>query len=224
MARKIAIFGAGGFGREVLQIIHDINSAQLGAILWEPVGFIVEPAYVEDKTINGLPILGSPVWLKKNPDVAVVIAVGSSSLRWRISTTILNETKNEFATLVHPKAWLGENIEIGKGTIVCAGALITVNIKIGEHVHVNGGSTVGHDAVLNDYVTLNPSVNVSGNVEVGSGVEVGTGTVIIPHVEIGEWSIAGAGSVITRSLPPNITAVGAPAKVIKQRQHGWQEL
>jgi acetyltransferase-like isoleucine patch superfamily enzyme len=110
---------------------------------------------------------------------------------------------------------------LGKGSIICAGTLITTNIKIGRHVHVNIGSTIGHDSILNEYVTLNPSVNVSGNVEIGTGCEIGTGSVLIPHVKVDEWSIVGAGSVVTKSLQANVTAVGAPARVVKQREPGW---
>jgi len=99
---------------------------------------------------------------------------------------------------------------------------MTTDIHIGEHVHINIGCTIGHDAVLSGFVTLNPSVNVSGNVEVSEGVEVGTRSVLIPHACVGEWSIVGAGSVVTKSLPANVTAVGTPAKVIKSRDVGWQ--
>lgn len=90
-------------------------------------------------------------------------------------------------------------------------------------MHVNIGCTVGHDSVLSDFVTMNPSVNVSGNVHVGTGAELGTGSVLIPHANIGEWSILGAGSVATKAVDANVTALGAPARPIKTRPPGWQE-
>lgn len=222
MTRRIAIFGAGGFAREVLQIILDINAYEPSEQPWQPVGFVVDSAYVTEAVIHGLPILGSIEWLKNNPDVAVVIAVGSSAVRCRIAEQLRNELLNPFPILVHPRAWVGRQVEIGQGAVICAGALITTDIRIGDHVHVNIGCTIGHDAVLNDFVTLNPSVNVSGNVDIGVGVEVGTRSVLIPSASIGEWSIVGAGTVVTKPLPPNVTAVGAPAKVIKTRDAGWQ--
>lgn len=220
MQKKIVIYGAGGFGREVLQIVNDINKNAHDAI-WNPLGFLVDKEYLSDTLVNGLPILGTLDWLKSQPDVLVVVALGSASSRRRICEKIENEVGDCFATVVHPRAWLGDYVELGKGSIICAGTLITTNIKIGRHVHVNIGSTIGHDAILNEYVTLNPSVNVSGNVEIGEGCEIGTGSVLIPHVEVGEWSIVGAGSVVTKSLPADVTAVGAPARAVKQREPGW---
>jgi acetyltransferase-like isoleucine patch superfamily enzyme len=112
---------------------------------------------------------------------------------------------------------------LGSGTIVCAGTLITTDIRIGAHVHVNIGATIGHDSVLDDYVTVNPGVHLSGNVTVREGVELGTGSVVVPKCEIGAWAIVGAGSVVTKPIPADTTAVGAPAKVIKERSAGWQD-
>jgi len=220
-ARPIAIFGAGGFGREVLQVVLDINEAA-GHAPWRPVGFIVDAAAAEE-WVHGLPILGGIEWLGRHPDTTYVVAVGSSAARRRIVQRIGAACRNRPATLVHPRAWLGANVEVGPGSVLCAGCLVTTDIRIGAHVHVNIGATIGHDAALGDYVTLNPGVNVSGNVTLNEGVEVGTGSVIIPRIEVGPWSVLGAGAVVTRSLDANVTAVGAPAKPIKTREAGWHE-
>lgn len=222
MTKKIVIYGAGGFGREVLQLINDINSAAQNP-KWDLLGFLVDKEYMSNEIINGLPILGTIDWLKNKNEISIVVAIGSSMLRRRISIEIEKCCGDIFATLIHPKAWVGDYVNVGAGSIVCAGALITTNIEIGRHVHVNIGSTIGHDAVLNEYVTLNPSVNVSGNVKIGIGCEVGTGSVVIPKIEIDEWSIIGAGSVVTKSIPSNVTAVGGPARIVKQRDAGWHE-
>lgn len=221
MTRKIALFGAGGFAREVLQVILDINETNPSAPPWQPVGFAVDPDFSKKTDIHDLPILGSTEWLKANPEVNVVIAIGSSAARRRIANHISKVASNSFATLVHPKAWIGRRVNIAPGTVICAGALITTDVTIGAHVHVNIGCTIGHDSALSDFVTLNPGTNISGNVSVETGAEIGTGSVIIPRADIGEWSIVGAGTVVTKPIPPNVTAVGAPAKVIKSRDPGW---
>lgn len=215
---KIAIFGAGGFGREVLQIVKDINKLEQS---WECVGFLLDTDFGSTALVQGIPVVGGIDWLKRNPEVKVVVAVGSSAKRFQITNRIKAECSNEFAILVHPRAWIGSGVEIGDGTIICAGALITTDIKIGQNVHVNIGATIGHDAILQDFTTLNPSVNISGNVTLSSGVEVGTGSVVIPGCTIGEWSIIGAGSIVTKAIKENCTSVGAPAKVIKERDSGW---
>jgi sugar O-acyltransferase (sialic acid O-acetyltransferase NeuD family) len=216
--QPIIIFGAGGFAREVLQVVLDINAI---APTWMPVGFLVDPAVDAPLSVHGLPVMRDAAWLQDHPDTRWVVAVGSSLGRLRIAERLAGSCSNNCATLVHPRAWVGQRVQIGPGSIVCAGALVTTDIRIGHHVHVNIGCTVGHDAVLEDFATLNPSVNVSGNVRIGMATEVGTGTVLIPHADIGDWSIIGAGSVVTKPMPANVTAVGAPARIVKTREPGW---
>ena len=220
----IVIFGAGGFGREVLQVVHDINRSCLGSPPWKPMGFIVDDQFVDDRLVNGLPIVGGPAWLSDHPDVRVVLAIGSPDARYRTAKRLNGIKSSRYATLVHPKAWIGDYVNIGHGSVICAGSLITTNISIGAHVHINIGSTIGHDAVLQDFVTLNPSVNISGNVQLGEGVAIGTRSVLIPHANVGAWSVLGAGAVATKALPANVTAVGTPAKVIKTKDDGWQDV
>lgn len=219
MSLPILIYGAGGFAREVLQIVLDINKNNQGPV-WEPLGFVVDEGYKEDVSIHGLPVWEGLDVLKENPDARVVIAVGSSGLRAKIARKI-RECGGRFATLVHPLSWTGQNVSIGEGSVICAGSLITTDIEIGSQTHINIGCTIGHDAKLGDYVTLNPKVSISGNVDVANGAEIGTGSVLIPHANVGEWSIVGAGSVVTKPVPANATSVGAPARVIKTRNPGW---
>jgi sugar O-acyltransferase (sialic acid O-acetyltransferase NeuD family) len=219
MKQDLVIFGAGGFGREVLQVVRDLNAV---APVWNCLGFLADAAPDAVEAVAGLPVLGGIEWLRAHPEVQVVIAVGSSAARWKIAQRIVATCGNRFAVLVHPRAWVGERVEIGPGSVVCAGALLTTDIRLGRHVHVNIGSTIGHDAVLDDFATLNPSVNVSGNVRIMTGGEIGTGSVVIPRCTVGAWAIVGAGAVVTSTLAANVTAVGAPARVIKERADGWQ--
>ena len=125
--------------------------------------------------------------------------------------------------MIHPLAWLGNRITLGDGTVVCAGNLLTTDMTIGRHVILNLDCTVGHDAVVEDFVTVAPSVNISGNVAIGVGCDLGTGATLIQGVTIGHWTTVGAGAVVVRDLPANVTAVGVPAQPIKERPEGWQE-
>lgn len=220
MPRPLVIYGAGGFGRDVLQVVRDINEAQPGA--WDLVGFLVDEEFVSASSVQGLPVVGSVEWLTRNPQVEVVIAIGAPAVRHRIAIRIAREAGNRFATLLHPRAWLGQNVCLGEGSVICAGALLTRDISIANHVHVDIGVKIGHDAILCDFVTLHPSVSVSGNVQLAEGAEVGAGSVLLPKVSVGEWAIVGAGAVVTKDVPADATVVGVPAKVIKTRLHGWQ--
>jgi sugar O-acyltransferase (sialic acid O-acetyltransferase NeuD family) len=187
------------------------------------LGFLVDDEAAGAAAVHDLPVLGGIEWLAAHPDVEYVIAVGSSAGRRRIALRIAGAAHNRAATLVHPRAWTGRRVQIGAGSVLCPGVLVTTDIRVGAHVHVNLGATIGHDAELDDYVTLNPGVSLSGGVRLNEGVEVGTGSVLIPRLEVGAWSIVGAGSTVTRSLDANVTAVGSPARTIKTRTPGWHE-
>ena len=99
---------------------------------------------------------------------------------------------------------------------------MTTNIELGCHVIVNLACTIGHDSILEDFVTIAPGVNISGNVTIGTGTDLGTGSKIIQGISVGSWTVVGAGAVVNRELPANVTAVGVPAKIIKERPDGWQ--
>lgn len=219
MEKRIVIFGAGGAGREVLQVIRDINAVRP---TWSCEGFIVDSEFQGVPSAGGLPVLGNIDWLAANPDAHVVVAVGASAARWRVVQRIRERCTNPFPVLIHPRAWLGTNIQVGDGSVICAGAMLTTDIQVGEHVHVNIASSIAHDAVLGDFATLYAGVHVTGNVHLHDGVEAGTGSVVIPRCVVGHWAIIGAGAVVTGEVTENCTVVGAPARAVKQRPEGWQ--
>lgn len=215
----IVILGAGGFAREVLDVVDAINAHQT---TYDVKGYIVESAYgVPGQLVNEKPILGDFDWLSgKAQSIVAVCGVGAPELRLRMIKKAA-EVNIPFITLIHPSAILTRWVEIGEGTIITAGCILTNQIKIGSHVHLNLDCTVGHDAILDDFVTLAPGVHVSGRVHLGEGCYVGTGANIIERVQLGKWSIVGAGSTIVNDVPPNTTVVGVPGKVIKTRPEGW---
>lgn len=208
---KIAIIGAGGFAREILTLINDINRQNLK---YDFVGFVDEE---KSQTIHGYPIIGNDEEINKTKEpLSVAIAVGEPNLKERIRKKYTNPLIS-FPTLVHPSVLIADSdsVSIGKGCFICAGCMITTDIIIRDFVTLNLMCTVGHDTVINDYASFMPSVNISGEVNVGKGVYVGTGAKIINQVEIGQYTIVGAGAVVAKSLPANCTAVGMPAKPIK---------
>lgn len=218
--KNLVIFGTGGFAREVHQIVEDINS-QLPTLNF--LGFLDEDYEHHNTDVHGCKVLGGIDWLIKTDinDIFIVIAIGNPKNKRKIVEIIKKKTKAKFVTLIHPRAWIGNRVTIGDGSIICAGTLITTDITLGNHVIVNIGSTVGHDAVMQDYVTVAPTVNVSGAVWVGEGTDLGTGSTIIQGKKIGAWSIVGAGAVVVNDIDANVTVVGAPAKTIKSRHVGW---
>ena len=220
MKKKIVIVGAGGFGREVLDIFDAYNKID---DKYDVLGFIVDSEYgPPGEIINDRPILGDTSWFDAhNKEISVVCAIGRPELRFSMVER-LKQKCVQFCNVVHPHALLTRYIATGNDVIVTAGSILTNNIKIGNHVHINLNCTVGHDCVLDDFVTLAPGVHISGKVSLCTGCYVGTGVNIIDKIHVGEWSIIGAGSTVINDVPPNSTVVGIPGKVIKTREVGWQ--
>lgn len=209
--KKIAIIGAGGFGREVKMLIDQINQQKKK---YDIIGFFDDKEYTEN--INGLPYLGKLSEID-NVDfpLSLVISIADPKTKKKIYNTLKNGNI-DFPNLIHPSVLIGEDdVELGIGNIICAGTIITVNIKIEDFVILNLSCTVGHDTTIKSYSSFMPSVNISGEVVIHEGVYVGTGAKIINLLEIGEYTIVGAGAVVSKTLPAKCTAVGIPAKPIK---------
>lgn len=209
--KKIAVVGAGGFGREVKMLIDQINRH---SSTYDFAGFYDDRAY--DGAINGAPYLGNLADIERIQEpTCLAIAIGDPHTKRRVISKILNPYI-EYPNLVHPSVLMGEDaVSLGRGNIICAGVIITVNINIEDFVILNLSCTVGHDTTIQSYASFMPTVNISGEVLIGEGVYVGTGAKIINQLEIGEYTIVGAGAVVSKSLPAHCTAVGIPAKAIK---------
>ena len=208
--KDIVIVGAGGFGREVAWLIERINDVKAD---WNLLGFVDDNEEVLGTEVNGYKVLGNIDWLNKL-ELNVATAIGDPIVKKKI-TERLKDSKNVYPVLIDPNVICSDRVVLGEGSIICAGTIITVDIKIGNHVIVNLDCTVGHDAVIGDYSTVLPSVNISGFANIGNCVSIGTSSAVLPSVCIGENTIVGAGAVVVRDLPSNCTAVGAPAKAIK---------
>lgn len=213
MRKKIYVVGSGGFGREVLWLIERINQVHP---TWKIEGIIDDNIEQYNKNINGYRVLGGCDYFDDiEEEVFIVIAIGSPKVREKIVKKLEEYPNIRFAKIIDPTVILSEKVEIGEGTIICAGTIITVNINIGKHVIINLDCTIGHDSILEDYTTVLPSVNLSGNTITQKYSTLGTGAKIIQGISIGSNVMVGAGSVIIRDIPSNCTVVGNPGKIIK---------
>jgi sugar O-acyltransferase (sialic acid O-acetyltransferase NeuD family) len=213
MMKQIAIFGSGGFGREVAMLIELINKV---AQQWELIGFY-DDRIKKGEIINDYPVLGGIEDLNRiSYSLAIVIAIGDPIIKRKVRHSIVN-TNLFYPSLIHPNVITGnrEFLSIGEGCIIGPGTVLTVNITIGKHVILSLYCTVGHDTIINDYASVMPGVNISGEVLIDECVYIGTGAKIINQLTIGKETIVAAGAVVAKSLPANCTAVGIPAKPIK---------
>lgn len=214
--KDIVIIGAGGFGREVKTIIDAINKISK---TYNFLGFY-DDGIEKGQLVNNFPVLGNLTDLNAlNSDTAVALGIGNPQTKSKIIDSLTNDSL-WFPTLIHPNVVISDDeVRIGRGSIICAGTIITCNIRIGEFVTLNLLCTVGHDAVIGDYASFMPSVNISGEVHIEEKVYVGTGASIINQLTIGKSTVVGAGAVVSKSLPEYCTAVGIPAKPIKFHNH-----
>lgn len=210
--QDIVIIGAGGFGREVKTLIDSINKSNK---IYNFLGFY-DDGIEKGKIINGFPILGgvSDLNIVSKP-LCIALGLGDPTTKSKV-IALLSNPNLSFPTLIHPSVIISnDDVSIGNGCIICAGTIITCNIKIENYVTLNLMCTVGHDTFIDNFASFMPSVNISGEVKIEEKVYVGTGAKIINQLTIGKSTIVGAGAVVSKSLPEFCTAVGIPAKPIK---------
>ena len=116
-----------------------------------------------------------------------------------------------WATVIHPNAYVHPSVAIGEGSVIFAGAVVQPDVVIGKHCIINSTATIDYDSVIGDFVHIGPSSSLAGGVSVMEGAFLGMRS----GKSIGKWSVVGAGGVITKDIPDNVTAVGVPAKVVK---------
>jgi sugar O-acyltransferase (sialic acid O-acetyltransferase NeuD family) len=213
--RNLVIFGAGGHGRDILQVVRAINAI---SPTWQCVGFVVDPEYQAPSQQHDLPVMVGLQTLSAYSNLDIVVAVGDPNGREQTVERLKSFEMIRFPKLIHPQTWIGDRVRLGEGTIVFAGAMISTDVELGAHVHVNLSSTISHDTRIGPFSSLSPGVNIAGRVKIGARAQIGTAASIIPGVEVGDDCIVGAGAAVIRSMPRGVTAVGVPARIIRPRQ------
>lgn len=222
MPTPLVIIGAGGFGREVLDIVNDINH---GSDISQTEGFdflgFIDDGEPDMERLSRLDAryLGPSSALNELPDgCKYSIGIGSGAVRRKIDNSA-TAAGLEPATLIHRSATFGADVRISPGAVICAHVSVTTNVSIGRHAHINLNSTIGHDAVLADYSTVNPLCAISGEVTIAEEAMVGTNSAINQGLTIGRGSIIGSGSAVTRDVRDYILAAGVPAIAKKDLPH-----
>jgi sugar O-acyltransferase (sialic acid O-acetyltransferase NeuD family) len=208
---ELFIIGASGHARVSLEIFE--------ARGLKVAGFFDDNQDLVGEKLQGYPVMGEiPHFLLKleKTNLDFFIAVGNNYDRKKIATRIKEYNNKIPLNAIHPSVIISSRIKMGHGNFIAPGAIINTGTILKNYVIINTGATVDHDNTLHDFVQLSPGCNLAGNVTVEEGVFIGTGAVIIPGKTIGRNAIIGAGAVVINDIPPNCTAVGVPARVIKQ--------
>lgn len=213
--QDLVVIGAGGFGREVIDVVRAINAHR--SPRYHLAGVVDDgPSSVNRQRLASLdvPYLGGrEVLADLHPATQVAIGIGSPMVREAIARH-LAELRLRSPSLIHPTAVLGSATSLNEGLIACAGVSIGTNVDIGRYVHLNPHAVIGHDTVVGDFVSVNPNATVSGECRIGDGVLVGANAMIINGATIGAWVTVGASAGVVRDVPAGVIAKGLPAEWI----------
>jgi len=203
---QIVIIGGSGHAKVVIEILQESGR-------FEIVGCTVKNSAAP--FVLDVPVFGDDSHLPKVYASGVhlaFVAIGNNRLRKTLTHEAL-AVGFELVNAVSPRAVLSPRVELCNGVAVMAGAVINSCVRLGTGCIINTGATVDHDCNIGDWAHVAPGTNVAGSVTVGEGAFLGIGSRVIPNTSIGEWTTVGAGAVVIRNLPPNVTAIGVPARV-----------
>jgi sugar O-acyltransferase (sialic acid O-acetyltransferase NeuD family) len=208
MASRVVIVGAGGHGREVLDVIEAVGGHEV-------VGFVDDGSPdLELLAGRGVPLLGPTSELEGLGEVSVVLGIGDSRARADVAARIGTPPA---PAMVHPAASVGSRCTIAPGAVVAAGARLTTNVTVGLHAYIGPNAAIGHDTVLEDFASVYPGAVVSGDVALGRAATVGAGATVKQGVRVGERAMIGMGAAATHDVPAHTTVVGVPARRIGPR-------
>jgi len=211
---RTLILGAGGHAQVVADIL--LRSHERGGI-YKPVGFLDDNPGLMGTTHLDLPVLGTIAQVNEFEHDAVILSIGDNRIRARLFQWVKTQGE-KLVSAVHPDAVLPPDVRPGEGVMICAGVVVNTGTIIGDNVILNTGCTVDHHNHIGPHAHVAPGAHLGGNVHIGEGAFIGIGTTVIPGCSIGEWAMIGAGSVVTKDIPPYATAVGMPARVIRKQK------
>jgi len=197
----LAVIGVGGHAKVV-------------AATARAAGFAIGRVVDDDpdrwgQALHGATVDGPTSRVLEDPEALAVLAIGDGRVRARLAAM----ARCRFARIVHPSAIVDPSVTLGDGTVVFAGAVIQPDSRIGRHAILNTGASVDHDCVVGDFVHIGPGARLAGGVTVGEGALLGIGSAVVPGRTVGAWTRVGAGAVVVGDLPPDVVAVGVPARV-----------
>ncbi len=206
MAEDLVIYGAGGHGREVLDVVEAINEVKAQ---WSFLGFL-DDGEVRAELLRRRDAEVLEIGDLSAEEVRYAIGIGDPGTRESVAERM---TRSGFApaTLIHPAASVGGDVRLADGVVLAAGARATTNVSLGRHTQLNVGACVSHDCEVGEFVTLSPGTFVNGDCTIGNRAFFGTGAIVTPGLEIGADAVVGAGAVVLSDVPSGVTVVGAPA-------------
>jgi sugar O-acyltransferase (sialic acid O-acetyltransferase NeuD family) len=209
--RCIGVYGASGFGREVLPLVRTQYAGDDTGIR-----FIDDGVTGDDSVLSFADFCALP-----HAEKLVTITIANSAIREKLAARCA-EAGIRIVDVRAGNMLMFDDVEIGEGAILCGFTHLTSNIRIGRHFHANLYSYVAHDCVIGDYVTFAPRVHCNGNVHIDDHAYIGTGAILkqgTPDkpLKIGRGATVGMGAVVTKDVAPGDIVVGNPARPMERR-------
>jgi sugar O-acyltransferase (sialic acid O-acetyltransferase NeuD family) len=207
---SLVVIGAGGHASVVIDAIEKGGRYRVAGLIDDGID---EPG----GEVFDYPLLGGEEALSQ-PGLPrrAVVAIGAPQARqrWLLRLEALGF---DLPTIVHPFAQVGRGVQLGAGTVLLAGAIVNPSTRVGRGVIINTAASVDHDCEIGDFVHIAPGARIAGGVCIGSRAHVGIGACVIQCVTIGADAVIGAGAAVVSSVSADVTAVGVPARPIRQR-------
>ncbi len=200
----ILVLGAGGHAK----VVADILRCQGLSV----AGFLDDDPQAWGTTRLGLPVLGAIADFAQHQPDGLVLGIGANGVREQIVARLGAAAQPLWCNAIHPRATVAASVQLGRGIVVVAGAVVNPDSVLGDHVIINTGATVDHDCVVGEYVHIAPGVHVCGGVRIGPYAFIGVGAALTPGRNVGAHTIVGAGAVVVRDVPAGVTAKGVPAR------------
>lgn len=212
--KDLLIYGAGGLGRELMEIIEESNREKEQ---WRLLGF-VDDNLEKGSTVCGYPVLGGFDFFHANTlNLGVVFGFADCLAKEAVYNKIKEHCPGfYFPVIAHPSSYISPRATLGEGVVVTRFCVVNVNARVGKCVLINENSGVYHDCVVGAFTSIMPGVRISGNVNVGKRAYLGVQAAIKQGLTIGSDSVVGMGSTVITDVPDSCTVVGNPAKIIRK--------
>ncbi|MDR1514367.1 MAG: acetyltransferase [Synergistaceae bacterium] len=207
--RKIIVCGAGGAGREVIDMIESMN----GDSRWEIIGFS-DAEWFNGQKVNGYPVMSEGDLLNFPEQIDAVISVGSPAAREKIFEKFKKNPNVSFPPIVHPSSHVARGAVLSEGVLITGFCSVSPNTTLGKGVFLNGYCVVGHDTKIGDFSSLMSFSMIAGNVNMGKRILSGAGSVVVQGLNIGDDVLLCAGSVVVRDVKESAKMMGNPARSI----------
>ena len=218
MTEIYAVYGASGCGRSLMPVARQqLQRQNINAEI-----YFIDDSLIEEMTVNGHSALNYAAFKNLKADrKLVLIAIANSQIREKIAKKLEQDAIELWAVQADNVVRM-DDVVLAQGAALSPFVTLTSNIKIGKCFHANLYSYVEHDCIIGDYVTFAPGVKCNGNIHIEDHVYIGTGAVIKQGTPdkplvIGKGAVVGMGAVVTKSVPPGVTVIGNPARILEKK-------